>query len=89
MLLAETTSQALLTCLSPSYFQLDAALKALTQDLRYASTTIQNSLDRFQRQKVIDLKEMIVCFATFHQEWIDKVSLFQRAMLTQKYSTLT
>lgn len=53
--------------------QLDEALKALTQDLRHASQTIQSDLDRFQRQKVTDIKEMCLDFARFHREWAAKV----------------
>lgn len=56
--------------------QLDGALKALTQDLRYASTTIQADLDRFQRQKVADLKEMCIDYAKFHREWAAKVRFY-------------
>lgn len=54
--------------------QLDGAIKALTTDLRWASTTIQADLDRFQRQKVGDLREMCLDFSTFHREWAEKVS---------------
>lgn len=53
--------------------QLDEALKALTNDLRFASQTIQADLDRFQRQKVTDIKEMCLDFARFHREWAAKV----------------
>ncbi|KAM0786359.1 hypothetical protein ACM66B_001830 [Microbotryomycetes sp. NB124-2] len=49
--------------------QLDAALKALTTDLRQASMTIQADLDRFQRQKVVDLKAMCVDYAKVHRDW--------------------
>ncbi|GAA5881077.1 hypothetical protein JCM5296_006476 [Sporobolomyces johnsonii] len=52
--------------------QLDDAIKALTTDLRYASSTIQADLDRFQRQKVGDLREMCLDFARFHKEWAAK-----------------
>lgn len=52
--------------------QLDDAIKALTTDLRWASSTIQADLDRFQRQKVGDLREMCLDFATFHKEWAEK-----------------
>jgi hypothetical protein len=54
--------------------QLDEAIKALTNDLRYASTTIQADLDRFQRQKVGDIREMCLDFSRFHKEWAMKVS---------------
>lgn len=53
--------------------QLDDAIKALTSDLRWASSTIQADLDRFQRQKVGDLREMCLDFSTFHKEWAEKV----------------
>ncbi|GAA6049115.1 hypothetical protein JCM3770_003893 [Rhodotorula araucariae] len=52
--------------------QLDDAIKALTNDLRFASSTIQGDLDRFQRQKVGDLREMCLDFARFHREWATK-----------------
>ncbi|GAA5964960.1 hypothetical protein JCM21900_001912 [Sporobolomyces salmonicolor] len=52
--------------------QLDDAIKALTADLRYASSTIQSDLDRFQRQKVGDVREMCLDFARFHKEWAAK-----------------
>ncbi|GAA5990219.1 hypothetical protein JCM10908_005879 [Rhodotorula pacifica] len=52
--------------------QLDEAIKALTNDLRYASTTIQGDLDRFQRQKVGDIREMCLDFSRFHKEWAMK-----------------
>ncbi|GAA5852366.1 hypothetical protein JCM8547_006756 [Rhodosporidiobolus lusitaniae] len=52
--------------------QLDGAIKALTSDLRFASTTIQGDLDRFQRQKVGDLREMCLDFSKFHKEWAEK-----------------
>ncbi|BGP41572.1 Sorting nexin, cytoplasm-to-vacuole targeting pathway/endosomal sorting [Rhodotorula kratochvilovae] len=52
--------------------QLDDAIKALTNDLRFASSTIQGDLDRFQRQKVGDLREMCLDFARFHREWAAK-----------------
>ncbi|KAK4050291.1 Sorting nexin, cytoplasm-to-vacuole targeting pathway/endosomal sorting [Microbotryomycetes sp. JL201] len=52
--------------------QLDAALKALTTDLRQASVTIQADLDRFQRQKVVDLKGMCIDYAKVHREWSQK-----------------
>ncbi|BGP17825.1 hypothetical protein JCM10213_008375 [Rhodosporidiobolus nylandii] len=52
--------------------QLDGAIKGLTADLRFASSTIQGDLDRFQRQKVGDLREMCLDFARFHKEWAEK-----------------
>ncbi|KAI5477618.1 sorting nexin-41 [Pseudohyphozyma bogoriensis] len=55
-----------------SIHELDDALKALTSDLQFASRTIQSDLDRFQRQKVNDIKEMCVDFAKFHRDWSSK-----------------
>ncbi|CAH7674126.1 hypothetical protein BY996DRAFT_4544388, partial [Phakopsora pachyrhizi] len=45
---------------------LEEGLRAAAADLRYSSQTIQADLDRFQRQKVADLKEMCLSFAKFH-----------------------
>jgi sorting nexin-41/42 len=45
---------------------------AAGQDLRYASQMIQADLDRFQRQKVVDLKLMSLAFARMHREWAIK-----------------
>lgn len=55
--------------------QLDEALRALTADLRFASQTIQSDLDRFQRQKVADIRHMCLEFSTFHRDWAVKVSV--------------
>jgi len=43
------------------------------QDLKYASSTIQADLDRFQRQKVADLREMATSLARSHRDWCKKV----------------
>ena len=53
--------------------QLEEGVKATQLDLRYASQTIQADLDRFQRQKVADLKDMTLAFSGFHREWCEKV----------------
>jgi hypothetical protein len=58
------------------YEQLDAGVKATADDLRFASQTIQADLDRFQRQKVADLKEMSLAFVDFHKDWCQKVRNF-------------
>ncbi|CAE6454433.1 unnamed protein product [Rhizoctonia solani] len=49
--------------------QLDNALFAVTQDLKYASSTIQADLDRFQRQKVADIRDMCIAMAVAHRDW--------------------
>lgn len=43
------------------------------RDLKYANSTIQADLDRFQRQKVADLREMCIKVAQNHREWCKKV----------------
>ncbi|TIA90065.1 hypothetical protein E3P99_01795 [Wallemia hederae] len=48
---------------------LESALEASTYDLSYTSQTIQADLDRFQRQKVADIREMCVSYAQFHSDW--------------------
>ncbi|KAF9447514.1 hypothetical protein P691DRAFT_671336 [Macrolepiota fuliginosa MF-IS2] len=52
--------------------QLEDALHLSTQDLKYSSSTIQADLDRFQRQKVADLREMAINMARSHREWCKK-----------------
>ena len=53
--------------------QLEDALHASAQDLKYASSTIQADLDRFQRQKVADLREMCINMARSHRDWCKNV----------------
>jgi len=55
---------------------LEEGLRAAAADLRYCSQTIQADLDRFQRQKVADLKDMCLAFARLHIE-ISKKNLEQ------------
>ncbi|KAL0580602.1 Sorting nexin, cytoplasm-to-vacuole targeting pathway/endosomal sorting [Marasmius crinis-equi] len=52
--------------------QLEDALHLVQQDLRYSSTTIQADLDRFQRQKVADIREMAISMARSHRDWCKK-----------------
>ncbi|CEL61885.1 Sorting nexin-41 OS=Cryptococcus neoformans var, neoformans serotype D (strain JEC21 / ATCC MYA-565) GN=SNX41 PE=3 SV=1 [Rhizoctonia solani AG-1 IB] len=49
--------------------QLENAVFAATQDLKYASSTIQADLDRFQRQKVADIRDMCIAMAVAHRDW--------------------
>ncbi|EIN06112.1 hypothetical protein PUNSTDRAFT_54425 [Punctularia strigosozonata HHB-11173 SS5] len=51
---------------------LEDALHLSAQDLKYASSTIQADLDRFQRQKVADLREMCISMARAHRDWCKK-----------------
>lgn len=55
------------------FAQLEDGLRAASADLRYCSQTIQADLDRFQRQKVADLKDMCLAFARFHIQLSKKV----------------
>lgn len=52
--------------------QLEDALQLSGQDLKYSSATIQADLDRFQRQKVADMREMCISMARVHKEWARK-----------------
>ncbi|KAG0709155.1 hypothetical protein DFH29DRAFT_793577 [Suillus ampliporus] len=52
--------------------QLEDALHLSAQDLKYSSSTIQADLDRFQRQKVADLREMTISMARVHRDWCKK-----------------
>jgi hypothetical protein len=61
-------------------FQLEDALHLSAQDLKYASSTIQADLDRFQRQKVADLREMAISMARSHREWCKKVHMVVLSM---------
>ncbi|KAK0523619.1 Sorting nexin, cytoplasm-to-vacuole targeting pathway/endosomal sorting [Tilletia horrida] len=47
---------------------LEEAVELLAADLEYATQTIQADLDRFQRQKVVDFKQMMIAFAKAHRE---------------------
>jgi len=49
--------------------QLEGSIQSITQDLRYANQMIQADLDRFQRQKVGDFREMGLNFSKFHIDW--------------------
>lgn len=48
---------------------LEEGLSLTSNDLHYATTAIQADLDRFQRQKVNDLKQMMLDFAKTHREF--------------------
>lgn len=60
--------------------QLEGSIQAITQDLRYANQMIQADLDRFQRQKVGDFREMGLSFSKFHIDWCrQNLELWQEA----------
>ncbi|XP_006462065.1 hypothetical protein AGABI2DRAFT_206241 [Agaricus bisporus var. bisporus H97] len=68
----ETARRNTITKTRESISQLEDALHLSTQDLKYSSSTIQADLDRFQRQKVADLREMAISMARSHREWCKK-----------------
>ncbi|KAH6916121.1 sorting nexin-41 [Coprinopsis sp. MPI-PUGE-AT-0042] len=68
----ETARRNSITKTRESISTLEDALHLAAQDLKYSSSTIQADLDRFQRQKVADLREMGITFATAHRDWCKK-----------------
>lgn len=61
------------TFLTYHFCQLEDAQHLAAQDLKYASSTIQADLDRFQRQKVADIREMTLAYARIHRDWCKAV----------------
>ncbi|KAJ7623458.1 hypothetical protein FB45DRAFT_925738 [Roridomyces roridus] len=68
----ETARRNGITKTRESISQLEDALHLSVQDLKYSSSTIQADLDRFQRQKVADIREMAITMARAHREWCKK-----------------
>jgi sorting nexin-4 len=68
----ETARRNSITKTRESISQLEDALHLSAQDLKYSSSTIQADLDRFQRQKVADLREMAISMAKSHRDWCKK-----------------
>ncbi|EJF64165.1 hypothetical protein BD309DRAFT_948024 [Dichomitus squalens] len=68
----ETARRNSITKTRESISQLEDALHLSAQDLKYSSSTIQADLDRFQRQKVADLREMAISMARSHRDWCKK-----------------
>lgn len=65
----EATRRASIAKTRDNISQLEDSLQASAQDLKYASTTLQADLDRFQRQKVADLRELTIQLSTIHRDW--------------------
>ncbi|KAI0793987.1 hypothetical protein C8Q74DRAFT_1246160 [Fomes fomentarius] len=65
----ETARRNSITKTRETISQLEDALHLAAQDLKYSSSTIQADLDRFQRQKVADLREMAISMAKSHRDW--------------------
>ncbi|KAI0763744.1 hypothetical protein BD413DRAFT_483405 [Trametes elegans] len=68
----ETARRNSITKSKETISQLEDALHLAAQDLKYSSSTIQADLDRFQRQKVADLREMAISMARSHLDWCKK-----------------
>ncbi|KAF5338617.1 hypothetical protein D9611_012815 [Ephemerocybe angulata] len=68
----ETARRNSITKTKESISTLEDALHLAAQDLKYSSSTIQADLDRFQRQKVADLREMGIAMAQAHRDWCKK-----------------
>ncbi|KAL0953491.1 hypothetical protein HGRIS_004721 [Hohenbuehelia grisea] len=68
----ETARRNSITKTRETISQLEDALHLSAQDLKYSSSTIQADLDRFQRQKVADLREMSISMARSHRDWCKK-----------------
>ncbi|KAK3805596.1 MAG: hypothetical protein J3Q66DRAFT_319804 [Benniella sp.] len=52
--------------------QLEDQLETTNADLDKISRAVQGDLDRFQRQKIKDLKEILLAYARAHQAWCKK-----------------
>ncbi|KAL1746821.1 hypothetical protein HDZ31DRAFT_80959 [Schizophyllum fasciatum] len=68
----ETARRNSITKTRENISQLEDALHLAAQDLKYSSSTIQADLDRFQRQKVADMREMCIAMARSHRDWCKK-----------------
>lgn len=69
----ESTRRSNISKTRDTISQLEDALHHVEQDLKYASQTIQADLDRFQRQKVADVRDMCLALATAHRDWCQQV----------------
>jgi len=68
----ETARRNNITKTRENIAQLQDGLQLCAQDLKYSSVAIQNDLDRFQRQKVADIRDMTIAMAMAHREWCKK-----------------
>lgn len=65
----EATRRNTISRLKDNCAQLEEALELTERDLKFATSTIQADLDRFQRQKIKDIREMVLAFAYFHRDY--------------------
>jgi len=68
----ETARRNNITKTRETIAQLEDGLQLCAQDLKYASIAIQTDLDRFQRQKVADIRDMTIALAMAHRDWCKK-----------------
>lgn len=68
----EKTRQSSISRLREEVLHLEEGVKLTERDLEYASTMIQASLDRFQRLKVADFKQLLLDYAHMHREYCRK-----------------
>ncbi|KAF9937410.1 Sorting nexin, cytoplasm-to-vacuole targeting pathway/endosomal sorting [Mortierella alpina] len=52
--------------------QLEEQLETTNADLEKISRAVQSDLDRFQRQKIRDLRNILLAYAKAHQKWCQK-----------------
>ncbi|KAG0337001.1 Sorting nexin, cytoplasm-to-vacuole targeting pathway/endosomal sorting [Podila humilis] len=52
--------------------QLEEQLETTNTDLDKISRAVQGDLDRFQRQKIKDLRDILLAYAKAHQKWCQK-----------------
>jgi len=65
-------SESLLSSLKS---QLEEAVELTHQDLALATSAIQADLDRFQRQKVSDMRDMMLDLVKAHRDFCRDVSI--------------
>ncbi|TYJ52834.1 sorting nexin-41 [Cryptococcus floricola] len=65
----EATRRANIAKTRDNISQLEDSYHAAAQDLKYASMTLQADLDRFQRQKVSDMRQLAINLSTVHRDW--------------------
>ncbi|WFD33069.1 hypothetical protein MSPP1_004126 [Malassezia sp. CBS 17886] len=69
----EKTRQSTISRLREDVILLEEGVHVAARDLELVTTTIQASLDRFQRLKVADLRSLMLEFARMHRDYCQKV----------------
>ncbi|CAG8465388.1 2334_t:CDS:2 [Ambispora gerdemannii] len=68
----EATRRSSIGKTADSIIQLEEALETSRKDLKNISGSIQEDLDRFQRQKVRDIRDMLLAYAKIQIKWCQK-----------------